>query len=124
MIWHEKLFTGPSLRETAEDLIGRITSCTYEGRAWLILLPVTDRNQLQVLSLSSARTWYPNSFSKKKSEDSLSESCDPVIVGIAGSRAEAEDLLVRMTEEALRLFGTATPRRIFEKLTDAAMKEM
>lgn len=114
MIWHEKLYTSPSVTEKTNELIRKINAGETGTGAWLILLPSTDRNQLQILSAASVRRWYPHSFSNEASSSDTAGGEIPVVVGIAGSRTEAEEILVRMTEESLQIFGAPVPRRLFD----------
>ena len=82
------------------------------------------KKPLQILSAASARRWYPYSFSREASSSDTAGDQDrsagsgfsheasssntaggeiPVVVGIAGSRTEAEEILVQMTEESLQI---------------------
>ena len=104
MNWYENLYVGKTAKKKKDRLIRRLESGRTAKDAWLITLPQGPANQLEILSALNLRFWYKN------------REC-PMIIGIAGSKEEAIELLLEITEDVLRRTQNAGLRDFFTQST-------
>lgn len=100
MEWYRELYTGKSVREKKERFIRETEAGTYEGSRYLITLAANPRNELEILPVRELHFAY------------LRKNC-PLVVGIAGNRREALEVLETIAGDVYRATGDVKIRKFF-----------
>lgn len=101
MEWYRNLYVGQMAKKKRDRLIQKIESGKAPVNVYLITLPGTEANQLEIVPVWNLKFW------------NRGRTC-PLIVGLACGRGEALELLVQITEEVLEETGTVNLRARFE----------
>ncbi len=102
MNWYSDLYLGKSAREKKEKLIQKIESGKTPVNTYLLTLATGAHNQLEIIP-----AW------NLKFEHNRGKL--PLIVGIGYGRAEAFELVRRITEEVYRETNRVDLREYFEQ---------
>ena len=97
MKWYEKLYVGKTVKKKKEFLMRGLEEGKRLPGSWVIMLPEGEINQLELVPAWNLKFWH------RKAEDVR-------VVGIAGSREEAGELLTEMVQDVLRETGSADLR--------------
>ena len=101
MDWYEKLYVGTTAEKKKDRLIQKIENGKTPVNTYLITLPKTEKNQMEILPVWNLRFWYPL------------QTC-PLIIGLACGREEATEVVCRITKDILAETGDCRIRDYFE----------
>lgn len=99
--WYEPLYTDEKTEKKIKSIQWRLNHGAGSFRLYLITLSTSPKMQLDILSAAQLK------------QPVLRERL-PMIVGVASSYADAQDLVIRMTEEVLLKTGGVDIRGYFE----------
>jgi len=97
MNWYSKLYMSDPVRSRAGQLVKEMEEGKFPSGIWVLSIPVGDRDQLDIRKASSL------------AYHGLWEAV-PMIVGLAGSRNEAVELVELITRDCLAVRGDAQLR--------------
>lgn len=100
--WYEPLYTDEKTRNKIKSIQWRLNHGAGSFRLYLITLSTSPKMQLDIVPAAQLK------------QAVLRERL-PMIVGVASGYADAEDLVIRMTEDVLLKTGRADIRGYFEK---------
>lgn len=106
MNWYEKLYIGKTVKNKKETLIRGIESGKRLPGLWVIMLPVRETNQLEIVPVWNLKFWH-------RETDGI------WIVGLAGSKEEAAELFEEMVQDVLRETGNIDLRSWFSAHREA-----
>ncbi|MGI6094272.1 MAG: hypothetical protein ACOYBL_02455 [Lachnospiraceae bacterium] len=99
--WYKNLYVGDTAKKKMNKIIWKINHGAGMIDVYLVTLPVSEQNQLEIISSSQIL------------QKPLRRLC-PMIVGVACGYAEAVDLVLHMTQEVYQATGTAEIRTYLE----------
>lgn len=102
MNWYPDLYLGKMAKQKKEKLIQKIESGKTPINTYLLTLASGDANQLEIVPAWNLKFWY-------------NKSTLPMIVGIGCGRAEALELVRRITEEVYCETKDVRLREFFEQ---------
>ncbi len=102
MKWHSPLYVGDSLRDRKAEVTSMIEDGSCDPRIRIVTLA---SNGQDLLDIRQGAGWAAR----------CAEADQPLILGIAGSRREALQLVQMMVEECWLLQGNADLRQFFSE---------
>ena len=102
MDWYAKLYVGTTAEKKKDRLIQKIENGKTTVNTYLITLPKTKQNQMEILPAWNLHFWYPR------------QKC-PLIIGLACGREEATEVVCRITKDILEETGDCRIRDYFER---------
>ena len=103
MNWYRHLYTGKTVEKKKKRLIRELERGTYRGSAYLLTLAVHPEKQMELLPVRQLRFDY------------LRENC-LLVVGIAGNREEALELLETIVSDVYEVTGGIDLRGYFDDI--------
>lgn len=102
MIWYDRLYVGKRIAPRAERIRKRLDSGRTDLDHYIITIARNPSDMLDIMNTSYL------------AQDSLRKRV-PMIVALAADRAEAEELLLEITEDCVRDTGEADLRKYLQK---------
>jgi hypothetical protein len=102
MNWYSNLYTGKTAEKKKESLIRKIEDGKAPFDTYLLTLPASEDNQLEVIPAWNLKFWY-------------NRSVCPLIVGIGIGRKEMTDMICQIVQEVLEKTGTTDLRGYLEE---------
>ena len=101
MNWYQNLYFGKTAEKKKDEIIKRIESGENHILTYLITLAPTPKNQMEILT----PTYYRSHRER---------SGEPLILGVACGRREAQEVVRTIVEDVYAKTGNALVRQYFE----------